>query len=157
MSIINHDLHHADNTNDLKFSLRVRSKTGSVFWEVTLRLLVNISRRFQRQHCLHCRGQAASLIFDCFTPTKKALRSSQPPLNHRVSSIAVPSTVTATGCPGDGATVLGETSLYSNDATSHRTCSSCSIPARNSQVKICVRQIRDVWQLTIYSDISANE
>lgn len=128
----------------------MRSKTRSVFWKVTLRRLVNTSRRFQRQQCLHCRSQAASLFFDCFTLTRKALRSFQTPLNHRVSFVAFPSTATAKECPGDPAAVLGAALLFSNNATSYGTCSSCNIPARNSKVKICVRELPDVWQLTIY-------
>lgn len=143
-------MHHAGNTNHLS-SLCVcgPTETRNIFWEVTLRRLVNISRRFQRHQCLHCRSQAASLFSDCFTATTKALRTFQTPLYHRFF-IAVPSTVTATGRPGDRAAVLGAATLYLKNATSHRTCSSCNIPARTSEVKICVRQLPDVWQLTMY-------
>jgi hypothetical protein len=137
-------LHHADNTNHVS-SLCVRGPTKT---RLLRSYAASFGQHFQRHRCLHCRSQAASLFFDCFTPSRKALRTFQTPLNHRVSFIAVPSTATATGRPGDRAAVLG--TAYLNNATSHRTCSSCNIPARTSKVKICVRQLPGVWQLTMY-------
>jgi hypothetical protein len=99
--IINHDLHRANNTNDVSsLSVCGPNKACKVFWKVTLCRCVNTFRRFERQQCLRCRSQAASLFFDYLTLTTKARRSFQTPLNHRVPFIAVQITATTTGCRG---------------------------------------------------------
>jgi hypothetical protein len=96
--IINHDLHRANNTNDVSsLSVCGPNKACKVFWKVTLCRCVNTFRRFPRQQCLRCRGQAASLFFDYLTLTTKARRSFQTPLNHRVPFVAVQITTTTAG------------------------------------------------------------